>query len=347
MTTTARDFITLAAKEAGVLGVGQTLLAEDTNDIFVLLHRMLKQWQKKRWLVPSLYEVIAQANGARSNLIGPGQFYNAPRPDKIQAAYFKQIMNVGGGGFSSGFSSGFGISSPNSNDVSFPLTPIWSYEDYSLVSLKGLTSWPSYFFYDNAFPFGNVYIWPIPDSTYEIHLICKSPIGFTIQIEAGNLTAGGTLYTDGTYNNATFTNLTGFGSGAQATVTILGGIVTNVVITDGGDGYNINDQLTINPNSVGGTGGDAIFTVTDVTDSLDAIFNMPEEYEEAIHYNLAIRIASMYKYAVEPVTAGLAKLSLNTIKVANTQVPTLQMPSSLRFGKNASGSFYIFNADAR
>ena len=45
--------------------------------------------------------------------------------------------------------------------------------------------------------------------------------------------------------------------------------------------------------------------------------------------------------------AGLAKLALNTIKVANAQIPTLKMPTALRFGRNSGAGFYIFNADMR
>src|SRR6185312_1361339 len=107
--TTARDFITLAMKEAGVLGVGQSLLAEDINDGFTILNRMLAQWQKKRWLVPSLYDVSAPGNSQKSNLIGPNQYYNALRPDKIQAAYFKQLNGN------------------TADQVSFKLIPIWSW----------------------------------------------------------------------------------------------------------------------------------------------------------------------------------------------------------------------------
>ena len=100
--TTARDFVTLALKEAGVVGVGQTPLPQDINDCFTLLQRMLAQWQKRRWIVPNLIDVYNVGNSARSNLIGPGQYYNSARPDKIQAAYFKQIS---GGAFDSGFGS--------------------------------------------------------------------------------------------------------------------------------------------------------------------------------------------------------------------------------------------------
>lgn len=324
---TARDFITMAMREAGVLGVGQSLLAQDVNDGFTLLNRMLSQWQKKRWIVPSLYEVSAIGNNQKSNLIGPGQYYNAPRPDKIQTAYFVQLTNDG------------------TTPVSFPLKQIWSYEDYALVSLKELNSWPLYFFYDGAYPYGNVRIWPIPSSDYEIHLICKGPIGFNTQLEEGRITAGGVGYQDGAYPDIPFTAISGLGAGGTADVIIAGGVVTDVVVHTPGDGYKINDNLTLDTTLIGGIGAGFIWNVTRVTDSLDAEFNMPEEYQEAIHYNLCIRLCSMYQYPVNTIQAALAKLSLNTIKVSNAQIPTLKMPSSLRFSKN--NSFYIFNADAQ
>lgn len=326
--TTAREFITLAMKEAGVLGVGQSLLAEDVNDGFTLLNRMLSQWQKKRWLVPSLHEVTGLGNNQRSNLIGPGQYYNSQRPDKIQAAYFKQLN---GGG--------------NSNEVSFPLTPIWSYEDYAMLALKNLNSWPQFFFYDGAFPYGNVYIWPIPSQNYSIHLIVKSPIGFTIQIKAGNIEAAGNGYTDGLYVAVPILNLTGFGGGGTANITVAGGVVTDFEIQDPGDGYVIDDMLTFNNSFTGGVGSGFVWRVTQVTDSLDAEFNMPDEYEEAIHYNLCVRLRSMYQYPPDVMQNRLAKNARKTIQQANMQIPTLRMPSALNFGNNYN--FYIFNADAR
>lgn len=326
--TTARDFITLAMKEAGVLGLGQTLNAEDVDDGFTLLNRMLKQWQVKRWLVPSLHEVSSLGNGAKSNLIGPGQYYNAARPDKIQAAFFKQIS---------------GNNSVN-NQVSFPLSPIWTWEDYSLIALKDLNSWPQFFFYDGAFPYGNVYIWPIPSDQYSIHLVVKSPIGFTIQIQDGNIEAEGLGYVDGLYVAVPLVNLTGFGSGATANITVAGGVVTDFEIQDPGQGYVIDDMLSANNVYLGGTGSGLVWRVTQVTDSLDAEFNMPEEYEEAIHYNLCVRLRSMYQYPPDIMQNRLAKNGRETLRQANIQIPTLRMPAPLRFSK--ANSFYIFNADA-
>ena len=330
--TTTRDIITLAMKEAGVLGLGQTLLAEDANDGLKLLNRMLAQWQKRRWLVPSLYEIVALGNGNVSNLIGPGKYYNALRPDKIQAAYFKQVVS----------------GQPSANQVSYPLSPIWSYEDYSMISLKALPAWPSRFFYDAAYPYGNVYIWPVPDNTYEIHLICKSPIGFNIELLSGVITSGGSGYTNGTYNNVPLVALTGYGGGATANITVSGGAVSSVALnatsTGGtGSGYKINDTLTALVSI--GSGAGFVYTTTGVTDDLNAVFNMPDEYEEAIHYNLCIRLCSMYQYPATKEQVGLAKVALNTIKIANAQIPTLSMPRAYRFNRNGGSSFYIYNAD--
>lgn len=325
---TARDFIRLALIEAGVVGVGQTPLAQDTNDCFILLKRMLSQWQKRRWLVPNLIDVSANGNGARSNLIGPGQYWNTARPDKIQAAYFKQLNSNG----------------QVTNQVSYPLWPIWSYEDYATkIQLKDLATWPQYYFYDNAFPYGNVFIWPIPDQTYELHLILKGPIGFNIELKDGQITFTGAGYVDGTYTSVPFVNLSGFGTGGLANVTVSGGFVTEVDIADPGDGYKINDQLTVEASNLGGTGAGFVWEVTEATNDLDAEFNMPSEYEEAIHYNLCVRITSMYQYPANPVQGKLAIIALNTIKNSNFQIGQLQMPAALR--NNSRSNFYIFNAD--
>jgi len=322
---TAREFVTLAMKEAGVIGVGQTPLAEDINDCFTLLTRMLNFWQKKRWLIPNLIDVTANGNNAISNLIGPGQYYNTLRPDKIQAAYFKQ--RTGG-----------------SDQVSYFLTPIWSYEDYIRIGLKTLNSWPQFYFYDGAFPYGNVFIWPIPNEQYELHLLVKGPVGFKVVIEESEIDAGGTSYVDGAYAAVPLTNITSFGGGATADITVAGGIITTATLVDGGTGYKINDKLSVNNALLGGTGAGFILNVTNVTSSLDAEFNMPEDYEEPIHHNLTRRIIAHYQYPPNIETNRLAISGLNGIKNSNLQLSKLVMPSSLRF--NNSNGFYIYNADA-
>ena len=55
-------------------------------------------------------------------------------------------------------------------------------------------------------------------------------------------TAGGTLYTNGTYTNQALTG--GSGSGATATIVVAGGIVTSVTIYNKGKDYEVGDTLS-------------------------------------------------------------------------------------------------------
>jgi len=158
MIETPADLITLALKKAGVLGLGQTPNAEDTNDSFDELNMMLAQWNRKRWLVYHLIDVAKLSTGAMTYTVGPGMDFDTPRPDKIQSAYIVQ-QNVG------------------VNPPSFPLEIIESREDYSRITLKNLTAFPNYLFYDSAYPIGVLYPWPIiQQSLYELHIVVKSQL---------------------------------------------------------------------------------------------------------------------------------------------------------------------------
>lgn len=75
-------------------------------------------------------------------------------------------------------------------------------------------------------------------------------------VVAANITAGGTGYTDGTYNMT----VTGTGTGAQITATIAGGIVTSTAIVKPGSGYTANPTLALPAGAGSGTG--ATFTAT-------------------------------------------------------------------------------------
>ena len=154
---TPRDLIVLAFKDSGIYGVAQTPLAEDTNDAFMRVNMMLAQWNRKRWLIYQLVDTAFVSTGAQSYSVAVGGDFNVARPDRIEAAYFRQL-NVG-------------------TPVDFPLEQLQSMEDYSRVALKSLTAFSKYFFYNPSMPEGRFYPWPIPQaSQYELHILTKQVI---------------------------------------------------------------------------------------------------------------------------------------------------------------------------
>jgi len=168
-TFTALDIINLAYKDAGVLGVGQTLLAEDVNDALTRLNMMIAQWRMKRWLVWHLVDKSVVSTGAQSYTVGPGGDINvAARPDKLESAFFRML--AGGSG---------------TQAVDYPLQILFSMEDYARITLKQLVSFSQCIFYDSAWPLGRIYPWPIPQANlYEVHILLKD-----VLTEFNNLTS--------------------------------------------------------------------------------------------------------------------------------------------------------------
>jgi hypothetical protein len=223
---TPLDIITLALKKAGVVGVGQTPEAEDTNDAFSDLNMMLGQWSRRRWLVFHLVDVARVSTGAASYTVGPGGDFNVARPDRIESAYVRSLQQA----------------APNRPD--YPLSVVTSMEDYAAIGLKSIVGFPRMVFLDSGFPTGTLYPWPIPTiGLYEIHLLFKA-------------------------------DLAGFAA---------------------------------------------------LTDDV----NLPPEYQEAIVYNLVVRLAASYKITPDPVVVAIAKSSLNTVRNSNVQIATLKLPDDL------------------
>ena len=108
---------------------------------------------------------------------------------------------------------------------------------------------------------------PTPDASYgaELHYyfypesIVQSPVA-----TLGAVT-GGSVYTTGTYFDVPLTG--GSGSGALATITVAGGAVTAVTITNGGLQYGVGNTLTAAAANIGGTGSGFSVPVASVTNS--------------------------------------------------------------------------------
>lgn len=223
--TTALGIVTAALKKSGVLGVGQSASAEDSNDAFDDLNDMLAQWARKRWLVYHLVDSSFISTGAQSYTVGPaGNFPFANRPDRLEAAFVRQLNST---------------IAPD-----LPLKVLQAREDYNRIRLKPQTGFPQCIFYDPDFPTGAVYPWPVPTTgIYEIHLTVKSQL--------------------------------------------------------------------------------AAFA------ALNTTIILPPEYMAALKWNLTARICASYAQPVPSAVVALARDALNTIRLANAQIPEARMPAGL------------------
>lgn len=150
--TTPIELINLALKQSGVLGVGQTASAEDTQDAFKMMNMMLAQWQTNRFLVYHLVTNSLPCTGQQSYTVGIGGDFNIARPDRISSAYVQLTAQ----------------SAPNK--VDYPLTILSAREDYNRIAVKQQGSMPTALFYDSGYPLGNLYPWSVPDTQYTLFI---------------------------------------------------------------------------------------------------------------------------------------------------------------------------------
>ena len=135
-------------KASGVVGVGQTPLAEDSNEGLFQLNLLLNEWNENRFELFGLENVSFTGTGATSYSVGSGQTVDVDRPSKIESAFRRQI----------------------SPQVDTPIEVIRSQEDYNAIALKNIGNVPQCVFYDPTFPNGNLYVYPAPSSQYQVFL---------------------------------------------------------------------------------------------------------------------------------------------------------------------------------
>lgn len=150
------DLINLALEDSGAFNAQRPPSYQDTLDALWRINMTIGQWNRRRWLVYHLVESVHRCDGSLSYTVGPGQDFDIPRPDRIEAAFIRQLV-------------------PNNpSPVDWSLRPIQSYEEYSQITLKNLSAAPSEaFFYDSGYPVGQVYPWPLANNQYELHILVK------------------------------------------------------------------------------------------------------------------------------------------------------------------------------
>lgn len=153
--TTCVDLVSAALRTSGVNGVGQTPLAEDTNDVFQLLTEIAASWNRERFMCWQNTEVILPSTGAQS--------YPLPdRPARLDSAFARLLTGQNLAGVY------------NAGPIDFPLAIVDSQSDYNTISLKQLTTFPAAVWYSPGWPTGSVFPYPIPPAQqFDVHVFYR------------------------------------------------------------------------------------------------------------------------------------------------------------------------------
>jgi hypothetical protein len=163
----AADLIRTALINAGAVSLVQTIYAEDLYLGLGTLNALLAQWQRKRWLVWTDVDTPLISTGAATYTVMPGGDFDIARPDKLEAAFVRMLNTPG----------------PTTMDT--PLAIIDAAEDWAVVAIKNLSTFPSAVYYESAYPGGVLHVWPIaPAAQYEIHIVTKAKLPSAVGLQA-------------------------------------------------------------------------------------------------------------------------------------------------------------------
>ena len=131
---------------------------------------------------------------------------------------------------------------------------------------------------------------PTPDSNYvvEMHYFYYPPTIVQGQIATLNTLSGGSLYTNGVYQNVPLTG--GSGANATADIVIVGGVVTSCSLKFGGNFYVVGDTLSCS--SLGSTGSGFSIKVATVSNALGTSW-LGDNYDPVL-FNGAMREAMIF-----------------------------------------------------
>lgn len=131
---------------------------------------------------------------------------------------------------------------------------------------------------------------PTPDDNYtvEMHYFYYPPTIVQGQISNVGSLIGGSLYTNGVYQNVALTG--GSGANATADIVIAGGVVTSCSIKFGGNFYVVGDILSCS--SLGATGSGFSVTVSQVSNSTGTSW-LGDNYDPVLFYG-AMREAMLF-----------------------------------------------------
>ena len=165
--TTARTIINKSLQKIGVLTKSEAPAADEISDGLDALNALLASWSNESLSVYTrVRESFTLSGGVASYTIGTGQTFNTDRPVFITDAFVR------------------------SGDVDYNLSVISDEIYNSSITLKTTSGIPQFLNYNNAYPAGTIYLYPVPASSYELHILSEKELSqYTID-EAISLPTG-------------------------------------------------------------------------------------------------------------------------------------------------------------
>jgi len=151
---TAYELICGALRLIGQLAEGETPSDDTANDALVAMNQMLDSWSTERLMIyNTMDQIFTWPAGVQSRTLGPSGDFVGLRPVTLDdSTYFK----VG--------------------TLSYPITFINQLQ-YDGIALKSNTStYPQVMFINMDYPNIQMYLYPIPTATLEMHFISVDPL---------------------------------------------------------------------------------------------------------------------------------------------------------------------------
>lgn len=149
--TTARTIVRKAMQKIGALVKGEQPSADEANDGFDALNAMIDSWGNDSLNVYARAWETFPLTSAASYTIGAGGDFNTTRPTNIVASYLR------------------------SGTIDYPVEVIDD-EAYSTIAFKSLQGISYFLNYDNAYPLGNIRLYPVPSASYSIFLLTEKAL---------------------------------------------------------------------------------------------------------------------------------------------------------------------------
>lgn len=152
MTTTARTIIKKALQKIGALVKSEQPDDDEANDALDSLNAMLASWSNDALnIYARSWETFTLTGGQLKYTIGTGGNFNTSRPMQIIDCYLR------------------------SGDIDYGMSVV-NDEIYDSITFKSLMGISEFLNYDNAYPLGNIRLYPVPSTNYTLFLLTEKEL---------------------------------------------------------------------------------------------------------------------------------------------------------------------------